>query len=244
MELTEHNSILADYVSHMGSDVTVVNAARVSFGKSVKKLREKDIALIRYLAKEKHMSPFEHCVLTVMVQCPIYISKQIQRHRTFSYNEISRRYTSEDIQVYTPDTFRMQAENNRQASLLTPIEEEAMAEHAYWLSTSHALQAYEKLLSLGVCREQARGVLPQATVTKFYMTGNLRNWAHFVSLRKSKEAQGEVQLLAKDIYDILIKYYPYSTEALLGVENVHKQCSEPGTVPYTTTQQEDKGVGR
>src|SRR5579863_7226904 len=106
----------ATYVQHVGSDLTIVNAARISFGTESQVLEDKDKKLIKYLADNEHMSPFEHNVLTVIIECPLYIRSQIHRHRTFSYNEVSRRYTSDDIQFYIPDTVRRQAASNRQAS--------------------------------------------------------------------------------------------------------------------------------
>src|SRR4030067_2674197 len=104
------------YIQHMGSDLNVVNAARISFNTEVTELSDKDKKLIAYLADNEHMSPFEHNILTVIVECPLYIRSQIHRHRTFSYNEVSRRYTSENLEFFIPDIIRKQAESNRQAS--------------------------------------------------------------------------------------------------------------------------------
>lgn len=200
-------------ISSMGSDLSVVNAARVSFGSTKQELDAKDEKLIKYLADHKHMSPFEHCTATFLIKCPIYISKQIMRHRTFSYNEISRRYTSKDIEFYVPPVFRAQAKSNRQASEGT-IENNEFAKVSYEMQLGAAYAMYQALLSDGICREQARGILPQALMTEFYMTGNLRNWAHFLSLRLPKDAQGEVQELAQMLQKELTKLYPISLDAL------------------------------
>ena len=108
--------IKAEYMDHMGNDLTVVNSARVSFGSESQELSDKDKKLIKYLADHQHMSPFEHCQLSVRISCPLYIRSQIHRHRTFSYNEISRRYTSKDLEFYIPETLRKQSDDNRQAS--------------------------------------------------------------------------------------------------------------------------------
>src|SRR5687767_14024229 len=100
----------------MGEDLSVVNAARVSYGTSSSSLTDKDKKLIKYLADHKHMSPFEHCAMTALITCPLFVRSQIHRHRTFSYNEISRRYTSEDIEFYLPSSWRKQDEKNKQSS--------------------------------------------------------------------------------------------------------------------------------
>jgi len=207
-------------VDHMGNDVRVVNAARISFGGQSQQLDEKDKKLIKYLADNEHMSPFEHNTLTVIIECPLYIRSQIHRHRTFSYNEVSRRYTSDDIQFYIPDMVRRQAASNRQASEgeLDPISANT-AIAIMKVQHEQALDAYEDMLALGVPREQARGVLPQNLMTKFYMTGNLRNWVHFVRLRIDNHAQAEVQEIGKQVLEILRERFPEATNALLGAKN-------------------------
>ena len=111
------SQIKVHYIDHMGTDKTAVSAARVSFGEDNKKdLDDKDKKLIKYLAEHEHMSPFEHLVLTVKIEVPLYIRSQIHRHRTFSYNEISRRYTNKDLEFFIPETYRTQHDSNRQAS--------------------------------------------------------------------------------------------------------------------------------
>jgi thymidylate synthase (FAD) len=208
--------IKVTYVDSQGSDHTVTQAARVCFGKSTKKLTDKDKKLIAYLAKNKHLSPFEHCTLTVIVECPLYIRSQIHRHRTFSYNEISRRYTSENIEFYLPEDIRIQAKDDKQASRgsLTA----ASKDNARYLMDkvfADSYEAYLDLLALGVCREQARSVLPQATMTKFYMTGNLRNFIHFLKLRLDGHAQKEARDVASQILAILKERFPISVKELM-----------------------------
>jgi len=212
--------IKVSYVSHMGDDLTIVNAARVSFNKSSDTLDDRDKKLINYLAEHNHMSPFEHCTLTVLIEVPLYIRSQIHRHRTFAYNEVSRRYTSEDLDFYVPDMgdIRKQSKSNRQGSDGELDEDESMAVQAM-MNKFHAdsLALYNNLLDLGVCREQARGVLPQNLMTKFYMTGNLRNFAHFLKLRSHKGAQQEAQEVADQLRTILTEKYPQALEALTRV---------------------------
>jgi thymidylate synthase (FAD) len=208
--------IKAQYIDHMGDDLRVVNSARVSFGKASDKLSERDIKLINYLAKHEHFTPFESCVLTVKIDCPLYISKQIMRHRTASFNEISRRYTSENIEFYEPSVFRKQHEKSKQCSDgELDAADNAAAQVCVKKIHQDTLQAYNRLLDLGVSREMARGVLPQNLMTSFYMTMNLRNFVHFIKLRKDLHAQEEVQTIAKDIEKILIGKFPTSTKALL-----------------------------
>ena len=205
------------YIDHMGNDLTTVNAARISFKGESQTLSEKDEKLIDYLAKNEHMSPFEHCVMTVMIECPLYIRSQIHRHRTFAYNKVSRRYTSDDLEFYIPPAtdIRAQSKNNKQAS--EGAIDAADLPYATRLMESvceTALYRFEELIKLGVSREQARGILPQCLMTKFYMTGNLRNWAHFIRLRDDGHAQKEVQYIAKEIKTLMLDKFPVASAAL------------------------------
>jgi len=172
-------------------------------------LIKKDIKLINYLAKNKHMTPFEHCVATFMITCPLYIRSQIHRHRTFSYNEVSRRYTSDGIQFYFPKEFHEQASQNKQSSAGKHPRSE------YWLDrvANYTLQGYalyQDMVNDNVSREEARAYLPQALQTRFYMTGNIRNFAHFIGLRKSPHAQYESRLVAEEIEKILKEKFPHA----------------------------------
>jgi len=211
------------YVDHMGNDLRVVNSARISFGGESEELQDKDKKLIKYLADNQHMSPFEHNILTVIIECPLFIRSQIHRHRTFAYNEVSRRYTSDNLEFFIPDTIRKQAKSNRQASEgeLDEIE----AANAIALMEKHHAESekiFKSLLARGVPREQARGILPQNLMTKFYMTGNLRNWIHFVKLRIDNHAQAEVQSIGKQVLDILLEKFPEATKALMNDETLSK----------------------
>ncbi len=210
--------IKVQYINHMGNDLTVVNSARISFGRESEELDDNDKKLIKYLADNSHYTPFEHNTLTVIIECPLYIRSQIHRHRTFSYNEISRRYTSENIEFYLPeeDDIRKQSTNNKQCSEgytsgLNALKAQMLIKNTH----DECLRQYNKLIRLGVSREQARGVLPQNLMTKFYMTGNLRNWTHFLKLRLDAHAQKEVQEVAKSVYSIMLDKFPYTTKVLL-----------------------------
>jgi len=214
-------------VDSMGDDLSVVNAARVSFAGHVEEFREKDKKLIKYLADNNHMSPFEHCVATIYIKCPLYIRSQIMRHRTFSYNEVSRRYTSKNLEFHLPDALRRQGKTNLQGSA---GELDASLQARYitdmQLMQATCLDLYEEMIALGVCREQARGILPQNLLTEFYMTGNLRNWVHFLKLRCDPHAQYEVQQLAYRIKDDLAKIFPISMKALWNEKTIDKKDDE------------------
>lgn len=214
-----------EYVSHMGTDLSVVNAARVSFGTEKKQVDQKDIKLINYLMNHNHSSPFEHCVLTFKFTVPLFIRSQHHRHRTWAYNEISRRYTSVDMKFYAPNKFRTQDSNNRQASndkLIDPMLDSAyteggvqLASEAFKLHNSRSLYLYNALTDAGVCREQARGVLPQNLYTQYFGTVNLHNLLKFISLRVHEGAQWEIQQVAKACLKIVKEYYPHSVNAYI-----------------------------
>lgn len=211
-------------------DFAPCSAARVSFGNEDKtgQDEEKDCKLMKYLADHKHMTPFEYQHATFLIEVPLFIRSQIHRHRTFSFNEISRRYTDENLEFWIPDTFRGQSKSNRQASSDDVITElpphtdfnDPFGEHpkdpfkVYKDLCYVGLNGYNLLLAGGVAREQARALLPQSLLTKFYMGGNLRNWAHFIELRRDEHAQYEVQHVATRIAVELRELWPESCKAL------------------------------
>lgn len=196
-------------------DFIPASAARASFGKQDKtgENPEADKKLMKFLADNKHMTPFEYQHATFLIECPLFIRSQIHRHRTFSYNEISRRYTSENLEFWKPTTYRGQAKNNKQASD-GEVADQEFCDREYSEAVHIALNIYNSLLSNGVSREQARAVLPQSLLTRFYMGGNLRNWAHFISLRSDNHAQQEVRVIANRIAEELAGLWPESCNAL------------------------------
>lgn len=221
-----------EYVSHMGTDLSVVNAARVSFGSEKEEVDEKDIKLINYLMAHNHSSPFEHCALTFKFTVPLFIRSQHHRHRTWAYNEISRRYTSVDIQFYEPSKFRTQHKSNRQASnneLVDPLlESNSRGEPALFsasnqVRTHHkeSLRIFNELLGAGVCREQARGVLPQNLYTQYFGTVSLHNLLKFVSLRVHEGAQWEIQQVAKACLEIAKQHFPHSVGSYMNHKMEH-----------------------
>ena len=201
-----------ELVHHDGTDLTVVNSARVSFGKQKLELQEKDKKLINYLIEHKHTSVLEHCSVTFRIKVPLFVARQHMRHRTWSYNEISRRYTDFDIRFYEPKQLRIQHQNNRQASsdeyIKNPVVRALVQGHH-----ESSLELYEWLLTEGVCREQARGILPQNMYTEYYATANLNNILKFIDLRLDESAQWEIQKVAETILNIIEKLYPITVEA-------------------------------
>lgn len=197
-------------IDHMGTEVSATNAARVSFGKMKEKFDEKDEILLKYLVENKHMTPLEHITFSFSVHCPLFIARQWMRHRNFSYNEISRRYTAVDLEFYFPDTFRKQSESNRQASTDEIIEKNKEARELFSKSVDDCFDAYEKLIEMGVCKEQARSILPQNMFTTFWMTGNLRNILHFIELRDSDHAQKEIREYAKAMKELIRPYVSHA----------------------------------
>jgi thymidylate synthase (FAD) len=214
-----------DYVGHMGDDLTIVNSARVSFGKQKEALDEKDKKLIRYLIKHRHTSTLEHNTVTFRFVVPLFVRSQHHRHRTWSYNEISRRYTDFDIKFYTPSKFRTQHKSNRQASneddLIDPILHWGSweASKIYREHTVVAHNLFKDLLRVGVCREQARGILPQTMYTEYYGTVNLSNLLKFIDLRTHDGAQWEIQKVAEACLEIATDLYPETVGAYREIRN-------------------------
>jgi thymidylate synthase (FAD) len=201
-------------IDHLGQEISIVNAARVSFGKLKEEMADRDITLLDYLIENRHTSPLEHVVFTFSVHCPLFVRGQWHRHRTWSYNEISRRYTEIDMEFYTPEKLRQQAENDRQASVSKDDFNDAGLRKMISNHNQSSFELYEKLLEGGVCREQARGILPQNMMVTFWGTVNLGNLLHFLELRDSEHAQWEIReyalaikKLIKPIIPNVAKYY-------------------------------------
>lgn len=209
-----------EYIQHVGDDRTIVNSARVSFGKEVETIDEKDKKLIKYLIKHKHTSTLEHCFITFRFTVPLFVRSQHHRHRTWSYNEISRRYTDVDLKFYEPLRFRTQHKSNRQASNADDLKD-PIIETIYEDETTHcfaseavrehhldSLDLFNKLIEAGVCREQARGVLPQNLYTQYYGSTSLANLLKFIDLRLHEGAQWEIQKVAQACLEIVTELFP------------------------------------
>ena len=230
MKYIYHDNIgYVSLLSHMGTDKDVVEAARVSLNSDNTKDEEmgpRDIKLIKFLADNKHTSPFEHCVMRFKFKVPIFIAKHHMRHRTWSYNEVSRRYTSENIEFYLPEKFRKQAKKNLQASIegedtdpeMSAIFGEYMlypqyASDAVGLHAKESLGLYNSLIERGICREQARMVLPQNLYTEYWGTANLLNIIKFIKLRNASDAQSEIRLVAQAVSEYVLENFPESYKA-------------------------------
>ena len=222
-----------EYVQHMGNDLTIVNAARVSFGVEKNEVDERDRKLIRYLVKNRHTSTLEHNVVTFKFTVPLFVRGQHHRHRTWSYNEISRRYTDKDLRFYAPQEFRTQHKSNRQASnesdtinplinVHSPACSHPIPRLATELVAMHhkeSIKLFDNLIDGGVCREQARGVLPQNLYTEYYGTVNLNNLIKFISLRDDSHAQWEIQKVAQACKEIATELWPVAMETYHELKN-------------------------
>lgn len=226
IDLYEDGIGKVDYIQHMGTDLTIVNSARVSFGKHKEVLDEKDRKLINYLVRHRHTSTFEHNLVTFRFMVPLFVRSQHHRHRTWSYNEISRRYTDdEDVPVlfYEPNQFRTQHKTNRQASnaeeLIDPVLKGTgwfsgmLSSKALKIWAVMALAFYNALISVGAARELARMVLPQNMYTEYYGTVNLNNLLKFIDLRTHMGAQWEIQKVAEACLEIATDLWPVSVDA-------------------------------
>jgi thymidylate synthase (FAD) len=194
-----------------GSDLDVVNAARVSHGKISTQLSERDKKLIEFLAMHDHTSPFEHNQLSFRVKAPIFVVRQWMRHRMNSYNEISYRYVKAPIEFYVPLYWRNQDTRNHQSSVGAFDNEQLLT--TYKNSIAQAVQAYEQLLEQGVAREQARALLPVCTYTEFIFTCNLHSLVNFLRLRLPADAQYEIRCYAQGMLELAQPHFPASLQA-------------------------------
>lgn len=196
----------------MGSDLSVVNAARVSFGKKHTEFLEGDSNLIRYLAEHKHMSPFGHAFASFHVKAPIFVARQLVKHKFLRWNEISRRYVDSDPEFYEPDIWRGRSVDKKQGS------DGTVAAGSPSILTYHAdkvaLSNYKLLLHHNVCPEQARMILPQSTMTEWYWSGSLDAFADMCNLRCKNDTQYETRVVANKISEKLLDLFPVSWEAL------------------------------
>ena len=234
------------YVDHMGSDLSVVNAARVSFGKKSEALgasgvegghmtpilNDPDKRLIKYLAKHRHMSPFGHAFASFHVKAPIFVARQLVKHKFLRWNEISRRYVDDEPEFYEPDEWRGRADDKKQGSTgvievidisdYTPMDDDEYEyisnqanPHEFSDSANRSsLFIYRELLRGGVCPEQARMVLPQSTMTEWYWSGSLDAFADMCILRCKEDTQLETARAAQCISQAMQNLFPISWEAL------------------------------
>jgi thymidylate synthase (FAD) len=238
--------IAVTLIDCMGSDLSVVNAARVSFGKksewvweefgkkvyfrnSYARLSERDTKLIRYLAKHKHLSPFGHAFASFHVKAPIFVARQLVKHKFLRWNEISRRYVDEEPEFYVPDVWRGRSADKKQGSEgvvdLEAINSwgdpyegrfgEATLGEIVYEEAQEISYSYDLLIKAGVAPEQARMVLPQSTMTEWYWSGSLDAFAAMCKLRCASDTQYESRIVAEQISEQMKQLFPVSWEALM-----------------------------
>jgi len=215
-----------EYVSHMGDDLTVVNAARVSFNKESEWEKQdgsaflptRDEKLIKYLAKHNHWTPFAHPQITIRVKAPIFVRGQLGKHQVgFVMNEVSRRYVKDDPEFYIPKWRAAPTDGAKQGSSdFINLSESAGFSVIFQDVCDVALEAYDYMLGKGVAPEQARSVLPQAMYTEWWWTGSLAAWARVYTQRSDTHSQWETQQYAKAINQIIAPLFPVSWKALVG----------------------------
>lgn len=229
----------------MGDDLSAVRAARVSYGKQVgEEFDEKrDYKLLKYLLSNGHWSPFEHATITFRVEAPIFVARQWMRHKSWSFNEISGRYTELPTAFYVPETWRGQDSKNKQASSgVLPTHAQEAARWYYDYAIRAAKYAYEHLLELGASRELARMALPVSTFTQFYATANLRSIMHFLEQRLDPHAQPEIQEYAMGVEDGFKNNFPWTFDAWRESGGLRDStcicpcgCSDGGSTPPAST---------
>ena len=222
--------IKVTYIDHMGTDLSVINAARVSFGKKSRYyygdeaeiaadfdrewkfptfMLDQDEKLIKYLAKHKHMSPFGHCFASFHIKAPLFVARQLVKHKFLRWNEISRRYVDSKPEFYEPDEWRGKSKDKKQGS--EGVVQVYMDQSMQWY---RQFVAYENLINNGVCPEQARMVLPQSMMTEWYWSGSLDAFADMCNLRCTGDTQLETRLVANEICNKMKELFPVSWFAL------------------------------
>ena len=205
----------------MGSDLTVVNAARVSFNKHHNKLEENDERLIAYLAKNGHWTPFGHPQIGFRVTAPIFVARQLVKHQVgLVWNEVSRRYVDYEPDFWTPSFWRERAINRKQGSGVGFVELSLLEQEKLDIVQQAAAKAYKMLIDKGIAPEQARMVLPQSMYTEWYWTGSLAAFARVCNLRLSEDSQDETRQIAKHISELMKKHFPISWKYLVTEEEI------------------------
>lgn len=218
MSLVKLADMKVEYVDHLGSDINVVNAARVSFAKEVKEFDlEKDTKLINYLARHNHFTPLAHTAVTIRVKAPIFMARQFVKHQIgLVWNEESRRYIDDEPEFYLPKVLRGRPVNAKQGSS-GDLESSELFTQMMLTETKNCLDLYDRLLEGNVAPEQARMVLPQNTMTNWMWTGSLVAFSRVVKLRVDEHAQKEAQELGWLINDVVAPLYPVSWKALMSI---------------------------
>ncbi len=213
----------------MGTDLTTVNAARVSFDKESsfslepgQVLYEKDTKLIRYLAKHQHLSPFGHCFASFVVKAPIFVARQLVKHEYLRINEVSRRYVDTEPEFYEPLVWRGAPKDKKQGSSGAEVVDLRMQGYgvqtvhdAAFKHQMHSMDLYRDMINADVAPEMARMVLPQNTMTEWWWSGSLDAFANMCNLRLGHDAQYETQLVAREVSKFMSELFPVSWKALM-----------------------------
>ena len=205
------------YINHMGTDLTVVNSARVSFGKTHSEMTEGDAKLIKYLAKHRHTSPFGHCFASFHVKAPVFVARQLVKHKFLRLNEISNRNMDNDAEFYDPEVWRGRSEDKKEGSSdaqITHIGND-LVNSKVWLHNGRSLILYREMIDAGIAPEQARAILPLSTFTEWHWSGSLDAFADMAKLRLKDDTQEETRLVAQGIDKIMKFLFPLSWAALL-----------------------------
>lgn len=214
MKIDIHNEGFVEYVDHLGDDLRVVNVARVSYNKTSDQWTEADEKLLKYLWTHEHTSPFRHPQITFRLRAPIFVLRQWMKHQIgCAWNEQSARYTELRHGFYIPETWRLQDAKNKQSSageILEPNKAFEILDHVYTTCEN----GYNDLLKLGVCREQARILLPVSSYSECIWTASLQAVLHFLQLRSEKGAQLEIQQYAHAIHNITAQHFPETLKML------------------------------
>jgi thymidylate synthase (FAD) len=208
--------ISATLLKHMGDDLDVVNAAKVSFAKESKEFDDNSVRLIKYLAKHKHMSPFGHCFASFHVKAPIFVARQLVKHKFLRWNEVSRRYVDDEPEFYQPDVWRGRSADKKQGSE-GAIKLSLFRNNCINSAIGSAFKVYSELLEDGAAPEQARMVLPQSTMTEWWWSGSLDAFADMCNLRCKPDTQLETRIVANQICDKMRELFPVSWLALRGL---------------------------
>ena len=208
------NQMQANLIDHMGSDLTVVNAARVSFAKESEQMNDSDERLINYLATHGHWSPFAHAFLQFRIKAPVFVARQLVKHQVgLSWNEVSRRYVDDPPEFYEPVVWRGRPKNSKQGSD-GEAEDQTKATSICQQTSNAAYTNYHRLLEQGVAPEQARMILPQTMMTEWYWSGSLQAFARVCNQRLDDHSQEETQVIARQIQEQAAEKFPVSWIAL------------------------------
>jgi len=210
------NAGFVELLETFGSDLTVVNAARVSFHKESKEFTDRDTGLVKYLAKHNHTSPFFHPQIRFRLKMPIFVAREWFRHTVgFSRNEVSRRYVDEAPEIWIPTEFRMRDANLKQGSKEESVAENGAVQELYKETVDYIVATYDTMLEKKVAPEIARAILPQSMYTEFIETGSLAAYARLCGLRLDPHAQKEIQDYAQAVCSLLEPLFPVSWKALM-----------------------------